>query len=79
MLLTVRGKHCAAAKKAVTNGKGVISQKDLALTQFGFMGLAVMKRKVHGISGSTEDIEGFIHFWRTIGYFMGIEDRLVQC
>lgn len=75
VLVSVRSKHCAAAKKAVTNGSCFISQKDLVLTQFGFMGLAVLKRTYLGIVGSTEDIEGFIHFWRTIGYLIGIEDR----
>lgn len=75
VLATVKGKHCAAAKMAVTNGAAYISQRDLALTQFGFMGLVVSKNTNLGMSGSVDEIEGFIHFWRTIGYFMGIEDR----
>ena len=56
----------------------MISQKDLALTQFGFMGLTVIKKKMFGIKGNVEDVEGFVHFWRTIGYYMGIEDRSVS-
>lgn len=47
----------------------------MALTQFGFIGIAIMKSKTLGFTGSDEEFEGFIHVWRTIGYCMGIEDR----
>ncbi|XP_065223822.1 uncharacterized protein LOC135847988 [Planococcus citri] len=78
-LITVRGKHCAASKKAISNGIGFISQRDMALTQFGFIGIAIMKCKSLGFVGTDEEFEGFIHFWRTIGYCMGIEDRFNIC
>lgn len=74
-MIAVKGKHCAAGKKAVTNGLGFISQLDMALTQFGFVGIAVLKAKNMGFVGTAEEVEGFIHVWRTIGYCMGIEDR----
>ncbi|KAK7602958.1 hypothetical protein V9T40_002957 [Parthenolecanium corni] len=79
VLSTVRGKHCAAAKKSVAGGSTFISQKDLALTQYGFVGLAITRKEFFGIKGSPEELEGFLHFWRTIGYFMGIEDRFNLC
>jgi len=28
-----------------------------------------------GLSGFPEEKEGFIHFWRTVGHLLGIEDR----
>lgn len=28
-----------------------------------------------GIQYSTADMEAFIHFWRVLGYMLGIEDR----
>lgn len=76
-IISVRGKHCAAGKKAVTNGLGFISQRDMALTQFGFVGVAILKGRKLGFAGGDEELEGFIHLWRTIGYCMGIEDRYV--
>ncbi|KAJ8944699.1 hypothetical protein NQ314_009406 [Rhamnusium bicolor] len=53
-----------------------ISQKDMALTQFGFMGISLVRSKKVGIhEASDEEWEAFLHVWRVIGYLMGIEDR----
>jgi hypothetical protein len=53
-----------------------MSQLDMLLTQFGFMGFTLLSPEAIGAAPATsEDIEGFLHFWRTIGHFLGIEDR----
>lgn len=78
-LLAVRSKHCAASKSASASQFGPISQQDMALTQFGFMGFALIHKERLGIQGSDEDLEGFLHVWRTIGHFMGIQDRYNLC
>lgn len=77
-LIKVRGLHCCAARKSVSLGGGTISQMDMVLTQFGFMGICLSKRDYLGMKGDDKDVEGFIHFWKTVGYLMGIEDRYVN-
>lgn len=72
----VHGLHCAASRMAEKSGLGLrVSQKDMALTQFGFMGLILIKKKELAIQGTNEDELAIVHFWRTIGYFLGIEDK----
>lgn len=48
----------------------------LAITQFGFFGLALVYPDWFGIHNfSRQDMNDFVHLWRTIGYFMGIKDE----
>ncbi|KAF4520460.1 hypothetical protein B566_EDAN004711, partial [Ephemera danica] len=78
-LSNVRSKHAAAARRSGRAGLGGMSQRDMLLTQFGFMGFALLSPgRLGTASASSEDIEGFLHFWRTIGHFLGIEDRFVS-
>jgi len=73
--MEVRTRHCTAARKARKAGFGPISQLDMVLTQFGFMGFGLLVPEKLGLNGSPEEQEGFIHFWRTVGHLLGIEDR----
>jgi len=73
--MEVRKRHCTAARKARKAGFGPISQLDMVLTQFAFMGFGLLVPEKLGLSGSPEEQEGFIHFWRTVGHLLGIEDR----
>jgi len=73
--MEVRTRHCTAARKARKAGFGPISQLDMVLTQFGFMGFGLLVPEKLGLSVSPEEQEGFIHFWRTVGHLLGIEDR----
>jgi len=42
----VHGLHCAASRVSEKSGLGLrVTQKDMALTQFGFMGLLLLKKK----------------------------------
>jgi hypothetical protein len=47
----------------------------MAMTQFGFMGFGLLESEKLGLTGSSEEEEGFVHFWRTVGHLLGIEDR----
>ncbi|XP_047114690.1 uncharacterized protein LOC124794985 [Schistocerca piceifrons] len=71
-LTEVRGRHCAASRSA-----GSISQFDMAVTQFGFIGFTMVAPEKLGIERGGE--EGIVHFWRVIGYVMGMEDRFNIC
>lgn len=72
----MRYRHNSASKKGCAAGLGRISQKDMALTQFGFMGYAIVKGPEIGIhNASREELEGLVHLWRVLGYVLGIDDR----
>ncbi|KAK9892288.1 hypothetical protein WA026_019095 [Henosepilachna vigintioctopunctata] len=76
----VKSMHNAASKQARSKGLSFITQKDMVLTQFGFMGFAISRSEMVGIhNASKEDLECFIHFWRVIGHIMGIQDRFNLC
>ena len=52
----------------------------MSVTQFAFMGLAILYPEKFGMRKATDhELEGFIHFWRCIGYLLGIEDRFNFC
>lgn len=72
----VHSKHLAADRRGKLNKKGSLSQSSLAITQFGFMGFGILKPEKLGIKINDEkDLEGFIHFWRVIGYLVGVNDK----
>lgn len=54
----------------------VASQVDMVATQWAFCGLAIIRCQELGIAKSSLPLlEDFMHFWRTIGHLMGIEDE----
>ncbi len=55
------------------------SQFDMALVQSGFMGLPVLYPREFGIHCTISDLEDYIHFWRGIGYLLGIDDQFNIC
>lgn len=72
----IRKMHNSASKSGCTPGFTRISQKDMVLTQTGFIGFSVARAKFLGIHDTTEDEwKAFIHVWRVVGYLLGIEDR----
>jgi len=76
----VRALHNSASTRGCKAGLNRISQKDMALTQFGFMGYQVVRSKQLGVYYSTEEEwKAFIHLWRVVGYILGIEDRFNIC
>ncbi|XP_018563853.1 uncharacterized protein LOC108905467 isoform X2 [Anoplophora glabripennis] len=77
---TVRGLHNSASKRSCACLKYRITQKDMALTQFGFMGFGLVRSRMMGVHcASEEELKGFIHLWRTVGHVLGIEERFNIC
>ncbi|XP_066142865.1 uncharacterized protein [Euwallacea fornicatus] len=76
----VKNLHNSASKSGCKVGLKRISQKDMALTQFGFMGYQLIRGHFIGMRNITdEDWKGFIHLWRVVGHLLGIEDRFNIC
>ncbi|CAG4933291.1 unnamed protein product [Colias eurytheme] len=79
-LFTVRVRHIKAGLGAKSKGLGTVSQRDLALTQFGFIGISMLKPDKFGIRQmEAGDWEAYNHFWRTIGHLIGLEDKYNIC
>ncbi|XP_041971656.1 uncharacterized protein LOC121727741 [Aricia agestis] len=79
-LATVRSRHFRAGQSAKLKGQGIVSQRDLALTQFGFIGFSLLKSDEFTIRQlEPGDWDAYLHFWRTIGHAIGIEDRYNIC
>ncbi|KAG5890638.1 hypothetical protein JTB14_034928 [Gonioctena quinquepunctata] len=76
----VRRMHNSASRKSCAANINRISQKDMALTQFGFIGFPLARAEKIGIYHmSEEEWEAFLHVWRVVGYLMGIENRFNIC
>ncbi|XP_065085603.1 uncharacterized protein LOC135707681 isoform X2 [Ochlerotatus camptorhynchus] len=76
----VRRIHTVSGKRAnAKDSRMLVSQKDVAITQFGFVGYVVLSHRKLGVQYSREGMEGFIHLWRTIGFMLGLEDRFNLC
>ncbi|KAG8184187.1 hypothetical protein JTE90_010222 [Oedothorax gibbosus] len=57
-----------------------VSQWDMAVTQWAFAGtLVLFKDKVGLGCCSAADLEALVHFWRGIGWLLGIEDAYNLC
>lgn len=53
-----------------------LSQGEMAVTQFGFVGLIILKPEFFGAHNvDDQDLEAFLHLWRGIGYLIGIDDE----
>lgn len=78
-LSEVRHRHNSASRRSAKTGASRVTQRDMALTQFGFIGFILAEPKKLGIQFPEyeRDIEGFVHFWRVIGWMLGIEDKYV--
>lgn len=76
-LKIVRKKHCVAFRRSSEAGLQRISQLDMALTQFGFMGFTLLSGDYLGVNNNSEELEGLIHFWRVVGSMLGMEDKFV--
>ena len=58
-----------------------ISEHDIMITQFAFIGFIVIKPKCVGLLNDFEqrDLESLLHFWRVIGYYLGASERFNLC
>lgn len=66
--------------KSVANGIH-ISEYDLMLTQFAFVGFIVIYPEKMGLMADFDqrDMDSFLHFWRIIGYYLGLSDKYNLC
>ncbi|XP_034938705.1 uncharacterized protein [Chelonus insularis] len=78
-LKNVRRKHCVASRRSYEAGISRISQLDMALTQFGFIGFTLLSGKKLGVVTTDEELEGLLHFWRVIGRLLGTEEKYNLC
>ncbi|KAJ6646588.1 hypothetical protein Bhyg_01801 [Pseudolycoriella hygida] len=76
---TIRRMHVVVNKRSTKAGVGIISQKDMAVTQFLFMGFAMLMPETFGFVGCYEQFDAFNHLWRLIGYLLGTADRFNCC
>ena len=58
-----------------------ISQYDIMLTQFAFVGFIVTRAKHVGLikEFTQYDLESLLHFWRVIGHYLGASDECNLC
>lgn len=57
-----------------------LNQLDMSMTQYTFMGIILAHPdKLGAASATEEDFEGLVHFWRGLGWLLGIEDRFNFC
>lgn len=78
-LLDVRQKHERSSKMAHKRSLGFINQRDMAITQFGFMGFLLLRHQRLGINCKPDDLDAIVHMWRVLGYMLGIEDQYNLC
>lgn len=77
-LKAVRNAHGRSSRFCQKIGAGRITQKDMAITQFGFMGFLTL-----GLERIQQDdiefFECFTHMWRVFGYLLGMKDEYNIC
>lgn len=71
--------HIFVNRRATKAGEGIISQKDMSIVLFVFMGFPLLMPNKFGIVGKREQFEAFNHFWRVIGYMLGMHDKFNCC
>ncbi|BFF89366.1 uncharacterized protein DMAD_08144 [Drosophila madeirensis] len=77
-IAAVRQAHARSSHACARRGAGQITQKDLALTQFGFIGFITLG--AHRIQLYDNDfLEATTHMWRVLGYLLGIKDEYNIC
>ncbi|EDW66894.2 uncharacterized protein [Drosophila virilis] len=77
-IAAVRQAHSRSSHACQQRGAGQITQKDLALTQFGFIGFITLG--AHRIQLYDDDfLEATSHMWRVLGYLLGIKDEYNIC
>ncbi|TGZ53616.1 Glutamate receptor delta-1 subunit, partial [Temnothorax longispinosus] len=71
---TIRWHHKIGSIKSKNAGLGEITQRDMVLTQYGFVGFIYNAPNSFGLSNTLEENEAFNHFWRVNAYMLGISD-----
>lgn len=58
----IRWHHKTASQRAKNDGAGGIIQRDMVLTQYGFVGFIYIAPKSFGLCNTLEENEAFNHF-----------------
>jgi hypothetical protein len=74
----VRKIHVHINSRALQTGSGFITQTDMALTQFLYIGFQA-SGSYFGMVGSDEDFENYNTYVRLIGHMLGIKDEFNCC
>lgn len=56
-----------------------ISQFDMFLTLWAFVGNTFLHPQETGFPDDLETMKAYLHFWRTIGYLLGVQDKFNIC
>ena len=56
-----------------------ISQYDMLVTQFGFIGLVILFPERYGIKWRQHDLNCFLHLWRLIVHLLGVDEKYNLC
>ncbi|XP_018304332.1 uncharacterized protein [Mycetomoellerius zeteki] len=78
-LNVIHRKHKTSSRRSENAGIGGIYKRDMAITQFAFIGYVLMDPKSIGLCIKPQEEEAFNHFWRVIGHMLEIPDRLNLC
>lgn len=72
----MRKLHNHASYTSLQKNLGFISQREVALTTFGFAGFVIIRPHLFGIqSNDDKKREGFMHFWAVLNYMLGVRDE----
>jgi ER-bound oxygenase mpaB/B'/Rubber oxygenase, catalytic domain len=74
--------HLLASRAASKNVKELrfIPQTAMAITQFGFMGYALVRPHLLGLKfRDDEEKEAFVYLWAVIGHMLGIKEEFNMC
>lgn len=52
-----------------------MNQFDLAMTNLAFSSVVLLGIRALGIFPSKQETESFLHFWRYVGWLMGIDEK----
>lgn len=74
-LEAVRNFHMSASNSSKKANTGIISQKDMAITQYGFIGFSILSQKETGVQANRQELEDYCHFWRVMGSILCIKDE----
>ncbi|XP_056640076.1 uncharacterized protein LOC130447334 isoform X1 [Diorhabda sublineata] len=79
-LKKIKMKHNKVSKGSSNKSLNPLTQLDMAVAQFAFFGLGSIRAEFVGLQAvSEEDWKGLHHYWRVMGYLLGIEERFNIC
>lgn len=79
-LKKVRKMHALSSNISNGRGTGFITQLEVSLTVFGFMGYSLIRPHLLGVKyDNDEDRKGFVHFWAVMANMLGVDDAINMC